>query len=37
MVATIAGLSASDMASLASEFRFECGMDLDLKGQMSLF
>jgi ATP-dependent helicase IRC3 len=37
MVATIAGLLPAELAGVAREFRDECGLDLDLKGQLSLF
>jgi ATP-dependent helicase IRC3 len=37
MVATIAGLLPGELAGVAREFRDECGLDLDLKGQLSLF
>jgi ATP-dependent helicase IRC3 len=37
MVATIAGLMPGELAGVAREFRDECGLELDLKGQLSLF
>jgi ATP-dependent helicase IRC3 len=37
MVATIAGLLPGELAAVASEFQHECGVRLDLRGQMSLF
>ncbi len=37
MVARIEGLKPEDLAALASEFREELGVALDLKGQMALF
>ncbi|HTV24060.1 MAG TPA: DEAD/DEAH box helicase [Polyangiaceae bacterium] len=37
MVATIAGLLPGELAAVASEFQLECGVRLDLRGQMSLF
>jgi hypothetical protein len=37
MVATIAGLLPAELAAVASEFQHECGVRLDLRGQMSLF
>ena len=35
--ANIAGLTADEIATIESEFQDECGVNLDLKGQMSLF
>jgi ATP-dependent helicase IRC3 len=37
IVATIDGLQVSELLLVAGEFRDECGLTLDLKGQMSLF
>jgi ATP-dependent helicase IRC3 len=37
MVATIAGLMPGDLAAVAREFRDECGLELELRGQLSLF
>jgi ATP-dependent helicase IRC3 len=37
MVATIAGLMPGELAGVARDFRDECGLELDLKGQLSLF
>jgi ATP-dependent helicase IRC3 len=37
MVATIDGLVPDEIATVVSEFRHECGLTLDLKGQMALF
>jgi superfamily II DNA or RNA helicase len=37
IVANIAGLTPDEIAEIESDFREECGMNLDLKGQMSLF
>lgn len=37
MVATIAGLLPGELAAVAREFQHECGVRLDLRGQMSLF
>jgi superfamily II DNA or RNA helicase len=37
MVATIAGLLPGELSAVAREFRDECGLELDLKGQLSLF
>jgi superfamily II DNA or RNA helicase len=37
MVATIAGLLPGELAAVANEFQHECGVRLDLRGQMSLF
>jgi superfamily II DNA or RNA helicase len=37
MIATIAGLLPHELAVVASDFRDECGVALDLRGQMSLF
>ena len=37
MVATIAGLLPGELAAVAKEFQLECGVRLDLRGQMSLF
>lgn len=37
MVATIAGLLPGELAAVASEFRSECGLGLEVRGQLSLF
>ena len=37
MVATIAGLMPGELAAVAREFQDACGLELDLKGQLSLF
>ena len=37
VVAKIDGLSPHELASVASEFRDECGLELELRGQMALF
>jgi superfamily II DNA or RNA helicase len=37
MVATIAGLMPGELAVVAREFQDACGLELDLKGQLSLF
>jgi superfamily II DNA or RNA helicase len=37
IVASIAGLTPSEMAEIETDFLDECGLTLDLKGQMSLF
>jgi len=37
LVATIEGLRPEEIAEIQSDFQDECGMSLDLKGQMALF
>ena len=37
VVASIDGLLPTELAAVASEFRDECGLSLELRGQMSLF
>jgi hypothetical protein len=37
IVASIAGLTPSEMSEIENDFLDECGLALDLKGQMSLF
>ena len=37
IVANIAGLTPDEIAEIESDFQDECGMNLDLRGQMSLF
>jgi ATP-dependent helicase IRC3 len=37
IVANIAGLTPDEIAEIESDFQDECGMSLDLRGQMSLF
>ncbi|HVZ32065.1 MAG TPA: helicase-related protein [Polyangiaceae bacterium] len=37
VVATVTGLAPHEIADFASAFRDECGVQLELKGQMSLF
>jgi superfamily II DNA or RNA helicase len=37
MVATIAGLMPRELAVVARDFRDECGFELELKGQLSMF
>lgn len=37
LVATIAGLLPGELAAVARDFQHECGVRLDLRGQMSLF
>ncbi len=37
LVANIEGLRPEEIAEIQSDFLEECGMSLDLKGQMSLF
>jgi ATP-dependent helicase IRC3 len=37
VVATVSGLAPHELATLANEFREECGVELELRGQMALF
>jgi hypothetical protein len=37
IVANITGLTPNEMADIANDFSDECGMQLDLKGQLALF
>jgi ATP-dependent helicase IRC3 len=37
VVATVSGLAPHELATFAKEFREECGVELELRGQMSLF
>jgi superfamily II DNA or RNA helicase len=37
VIATITGLAPNELATVASDFRDECGVQLQLRGQMSLF
>jgi hypothetical protein len=37
LIANIEGLRPEEIAEIQSDFQDECGMSLDLKGQMSLF
>lgn len=37
LVANITGLTPDEIAEIESDFRDECGMNLDLRGQLSLF
>ncbi len=37
IVANIAGLTLDEIAEIETDFQDECGMNLDLRGQMSLF
>jgi len=37
IIANIAGLRPDEIAEIETDFLDECGMTLDLKGQMSLF